>query len=287
MLSEIKSIIEKAALPKQMPDGALEPTLSVAQIEELAIRFGTDGKTIELIALENGIFPERYLRNFKLFSPSDQIRLLRSKATVVGLGGLGGVIIEFLARAGVGHLNLIDGDRFEDHNLNRQLLCTQERLGTTKARAAAERVCSVNSSLTVEAHDEFLNQQNAPRLVSECHVVVDCLDSIKSRFTLEEAVKAAGVPLVSAAVAGLTGHITTIFPEDKGLELIYGPVVDLKHSKGVETVLGNPPQIVGLVASIESAEVIKVLLGKNAQLLRNRMLMVDLSSHGYEVLKLI
>ncbi len=287
MLSELKSIIENAALPKQMPDGGLEPTLSVAQIEELTIRFGTDGKTIEITALENGIMPERYLRNFKSFSLSDQIRLLKSKIAVVGLGGLGGTVLELLARAGVGHLNLIDGDRFEDHNLNRQLLCTQDRLGTSKARAAAERACRINSSLTVEAHAEFLTHQNARRLVSECHAVVDCLDNINSRFIIEAAVKTAGVPLISAAVAGLTGHVTTVFPQDRGLELIYGPAGELKESKGIETTLGNLPPTVGLIAAIESAEVIKVLLGHDEQLLRNKMLIVDLSSQTYEVLRLM
>ncbi len=287
MLSELKSIIENAALPKQMPDGSLEPTLSVAQIEELTIRFGTDGKTIEITALENGILPERYLRNFKSFSLSDQIQLLKSKITVVGLGGLGGTVLELLARAGVGHLNLIDGDRFEDHNLNRQLLCTQDRLGTSKARAAAERACRINSSLTVEAHAEFLTHQNAPRLVHDCHAVVDCLDNINSRFIVEAAVKTAGVPLISAAVAGLTGHITTVFPQDRGLELIYGPADALKESKGVETTLGNLPPTVALIAAIESDEVIKVLLGHDEQLLRDKMLMVDLSSQTYEVLRLV
>ena len=287
MLSQLKSTIENSALPKQMPDGSLEPTLSVAQIEELAIRFGTDGKTIEITALENGILPERYLRNFSSFSASDQIRLLKSKITLVGLGGLGGTVLELLARAGVGHLNLIDGDRFEDHNLNRQMLCTQDRLGTSKARAAAERVCRINSSLTVEAHAEFLTPQNAPRLVNECHAVVDCLDNIKSRFIVEAAVKAAGIPLISAAVAGLTGHVTTIFPQDRGLELIYGPADKLKESKGVEITLGNLPPTVGLIASMESAELIKVLLDHGEQLLRNKMLMVDLSSQTYEVLRLV
>jgi molybdopterin/thiamine biosynthesis adenylyltransferase len=285
--TKLKSIIKSAALPKQMPDGALNPVLSVAQIEELAIRFGIEGKSIEIIALENGIFPERYLRNFKSFTLGDQIRLLQSKVTVIGLGGLGGTVTEWLARAGVGDLNLIDGDRFEDHNLNRQLLCTQEQLGSSKARAAAERVCRINSSVTVQAHTEFIGPQNGARLVEDCHIVADCLDDIRSRLIVEQACKAAGVPMISAAVAGQTGHLTTIFPEDRGLELIYGPVEALKSTKGAETILGNLPSTVGLIASIESAEIIKVLLGRQEQVLRNKMLVADLESHSYEIMRLI
>jgi molybdopterin-synthase adenylyltransferase len=284
---DLASLIEKVALPRQLPDGVLAPILSVSQIEELAIKFGTDGKTIEVTALQNSVLPERYLRNFRSLSPRDQIQLLQSKVAIVGVGGLGGTVLEWLARVGVGHLKLIDGDRFEDHNLNRQVLCTQDRLGAAKVRAAAERACRVNNSLTVEAHAEFLTHKNAQRLVSNCHVVVDCLDNIQTRFIVETAAKNAGVPLVSAAVAGLTGHVTTVFPQDKGLELIYGPAAELKISKGAETTLGNLPQTVGLIASIESAEVIKVLLGHDQDLLRDKMLMMDLESHTYEVLRLV
>ena len=286
MLSQLKTIIETAAQPKQMPDGTVERTLTVAQIEELVIRFGIQGKVIEITALESGIFPERYLRNFKSFSPFEQIKLLKSKVAVIGLGGLGGILAEWLSRAGVGHLSLIDGDRFEDHNLNRQLLCTQDRLGASKARAAADRVGRVNSSLTIQSHAEFIGPQNAARLVNGCHAVVDCLDDIKSRLIVQQAAKAADTPLISAAVAGTTGHVTTVFPGDKGLELIYGPADELKASKGVETTLGNLPHTVGLIASLESAEVINVLLGKNELLLRKKILMVDLSSHTCEVLRL-
>ena len=286
MCTELKTQIEKAALIQQLPDTTRAPVLSVSRIQELAIRFGTDGRNIEISALENGILPERYLRNFKTLSLQDQIRLLQSKVTLVGAGGLGGTVLEWLARAGVGHLS-IDGDRFEGHNLNRQLLCTQDRLGAAKARAAAERAYRVNSSLTVEAHTEFLTPKNARQLVSDCHAVVDCLDNIKTRFVVETAAREAGVPLISAAVAGLTGHVTTVFPQDQGLELIYGSAAELKISKGAESTLGNLPQTVGLIASMESAEVIKVLLGRNQGLLRGKMLVMDLESHTYEVLRLV
>jgi molybdopterin/thiamine biosynthesis adenylyltransferase len=184
-------------------------------------------------------------------------------------------------------MTLIDGDRFEDHNLNRQLLCTQERIGTTKSHAAAERVCGINSSITVKAHTTFLTSDNANRLINDSDVVVDCLDNIESRFVLETAAKKADIPLVSAAVGGVAGQVTTVFPQDKGLELIYGPKENLKGSKGVEIILGCLPQAVGLIASAQSSEVIKVLLEQNDGLLRNKMLLVDLSTHTYETLHLI
>lgn len=285
--NKLNPILEKVALPKQMPDGALVPALTVTQIEELAMQFGTSSKVIEIAALEIGIYPERYTRNFNTYDPQDQIRLLKSRASVIGLGGLGGTVIEWLSRVGVGHINLIDGDRFEDHNLNRQLLCTQARIGTTKSRAAAERVCGINSSITVKAHTAFLTSNNANQLIHNSDVAVDCLDNIESRFVLEAAAKKAGIPLVSAAVGGVTGQVTTVFPQDKGLELIYGPKENLKDSKGVEKILGCLPQAVGLIASAQSSEVIKILLEQNDGLLRNKMLLVDLSTHTYEILQLM
>jgi molybdopterin/thiamine biosynthesis adenylyltransferase len=159
-------------------------------------------------------------------------------------------------------------------------------LGTAKARAAGERVCEINSSLTVETHTEYLGPDNAARLIDDSDVAVDCLDNIQSRFVLETAAKKAGIPLVSAAVAGLSGQITTVFPQDKGLELLYGPKESLTSSKGAGMTLGCLPQAVGLIAAAESNEVTKVLLGHNDQLLRNKMLLVDMSTNTYEILSL-
>ena len=285
-MQDIKTSILAAALPKPMSDGNMVPTLTVDQTQELALRLATDNKTIEIAALQEGIMPVRYARNFNVFDYSDQICLLQSRVTVVGLGGLGGTVIECLARAGVGHLSLIDGDRFEDHNLNRQLLSSQDRLGTSKVASAAERIRQINSSTTVQVFNEFLTSANASGMVRDSDVVVDCLDSIEARFTLEAASKAAQLPMVSAALAGLCGHVTTIYPQDQGLSLIYGNPDTLKASKGAETVLGCLPQAVVLVAAAESAEVVKVLLAQESNTLRNRMLMVDVTSNTYEVLRL-
>jgi molybdopterin/thiamine biosynthesis adenylyltransferase len=279
---DLLATIEQVALPKQMPDGSLEPILAVEQVERLAVRFNTDGRTIEITALENGIIPERYSRNLHTYTLAQQARLLKSSVAVIGLGGLGGTVTECLSRAGVGKLVLADHDEFEDHNLNRQLLCTQDLIGSSKAQSAAERVMRINNSVSVDCYADFLSEKNAERILGDCQAVVDCLDSIDSRFVLEAAAKQAGIPLVSAAVAGLNGQITTIFPEDTGLELIYGPLEELNQSRGVETTLGCLPQAVMLTAAAEGAEVIKVLLGQ--PVLRDRLLMIDVATHTYEVL---
>jgi molybdopterin/thiamine biosynthesis adenylyltransferase len=242
------------------------------------------GWEVERSALENQVWPERYTRNMKTFSPADQARLLGAAVTVVGLGGLGGTVTEILARDGVGTLRLVDGDRFEESNLNRQLYSTVERMGMPKAKAARQRIARVNPSIAVSSHEAFLDQDSAAGLIQGSDVVVDCLDTLGYRFVLEAAAKALGIPLVSAAIAGVAGHITTIFPEDEGLSVVYGDR-DTADEKGVERSLGCLPHAITILSALECAEVIKLLLG-SADTLRNRLLIMDLSDYTFEILKL-
>jgi molybdopterin/thiamine biosynthesis adenylyltransferase len=250
----------------------------------LSDEFRVPGRDVEIAALSAGVIPERYVRNMKTFSSDEQIILLRSQVSIVGLGGLGGAVTEILARVGVGTLRLIDGDIFEDSNLNRQFLSSQDRIAKSKAATAAGRVNLINSSIVVLPYDENLNDSNSVSLTENSDVTVDCLDNVPARFALERASKKIGSPLVSAAVAGLSGHVTTIFPEDPGLELIYGEP-DRLPQKGVDTSIGCLPQAVMLLAAVECSEVIKILLDKG-DLLRNKLLFVDLVSNTIDVLQL-
>lgn len=276
--------IQNMALKAFYPDGSEYLALSIDQVIFLEKISDISAKTIEITALQNGIIPQRYVRNFKAFSPKDQIKLLQSSVAVVGLGGLGGGVTEILARIGIGKLILIDGDAFEESNLNRQFLCTQKRLRTSKALAAAERVKEINSSVTTTAYGEFLTQNNALRLLSQAYVIVDCLDSISTRFIVHNAAKKYKKPLVSSAVAGASGHLTTIFPEDEGLPLIYGePFGDTSTS--AEKSLGCLPYAVTLLSAMECSEVVKIILNQGS-LLRNQLLLVDLDSNTLEIMHL-
>lgn len=268
-----------------MPDDTSYHSISVEQTTTLAKRFNVRDLTVEISALEADIVPERYSRNMKTYSTQDQATLLKSMVSVVGLGGLGGAVTEILARSGVGTLNLIDGDTFEESNLNRQFFCTQDLLLKSKAEAAKRRVNEINSSIVVQQHNEFLQENNVVRILENSDAVIDCLDNLNSRFLLEGATKKAGIPLVSAAVAGVSGHVTSIFHQDQGLRLIYGEPERLPQ-KGAETSLGCLPQAVTIIAALETSEVIKILL-KKGDVLRNRLLIVDLTDHTMEVLDLL
>lgn len=285
MKGDIINKIKDASVQKEFPDGSLYTSISIDHILNLADIFQLSGRQIEIAALHENIIPEHYIRNMKAFSPEDQSRLLSARTSIVGLGGLGGTVIEILARTGIGTLTLIEADAFEESNLNRQFLSTHRRLKTSKIKAAVERVREINPSITVEGHDEFLDQDNAARLTGNSDVIVDCLDDIQTRFVLEKAAKKIESPLVSAAVAGAYGHVISIFPEDKGLKLIYGDSGILPR-KGVETSLGCLPHAVTLLAALETSEVVKILLNKGS-ILRNKLGVFDLIDNIFEVLDLL
>ena len=279
----IKRILN-CAQPKKFPDQTSYNSISVKHIAQLSKTLGISGREIEIIALENGAIPERYARNMKTFSPQDQITLLKASVSIVGLGGLGGAVVEILARIGIGKLNVIDGDSFEESNLNRQFLSTPGRMTQSKAETADQRIKAINSSLDVNTHSRFLDAENGPQLLQGSDVCVDCLDNLKTRFILERLCKQIGAPLVSAAVAGACGQVTTVFPDDQGLTLIYGEEDNLP-SKGAEAALGTVPYSVTFLAALECAEVVKILHAKS-EILRNKLLVADLDTGVIDVVRL-
>ena len=282
---ELESSLKKHASQKQFPDNTPYLSLSINSSSHLSAKFNLNLQQIEIVALQNDIIPEHYARNMRFFSVEDQIALLNSQVGVVGLGGLGGAVSEILARIGIGRLVLFDGDMFEESNLNRQLLSTTDVLDSSKADAAKLRVAEVNPSILCRSHAEYIDETNATDLLAKTDVIVDCLDNIKTRFVVEHTAKQMGVPFISAAVAGFSGQITTIFPEDQGLKLIYGAIEDDVPSKGAETALGTLAPVVTTLASLECAEVVKIILGRGTPL-RNRLLIVDLLDNTFEVLTL-
>jgi molybdopterin-synthase adenylyltransferase len=278
--------IKPSTTSRSFPDGKPYQGVSTQAIENAAkLHFSNDGRTAEIFALTHHGIPERYARNMQTISSQDQVALLNSCVCVVGLGGLGGAVTEILARLGIGALTLIDGDVFEESNLNRQILSSLQRIGASKAKTAGNRVQEINPSVQIRIHEVFLDALNGAQLLEGATVVVDCLDNLKDRFVLEKAAKAANIPLVSAAIAGTFGQITTVFPDDPGLSLIYGPE-DSVPTKGAEASLGTLPYTALLMASLECSEVAKILL-KRGSLLRNRILVLDLMDNVMEAFPLI
>ncbi|MFC1831929.1 ThiF family adenylyltransferase [Thermodesulfobacteriota bacterium] len=282
-----EGLIEKvaeAAAPKERPDGSTYRSLSFADQRRLADSHGSDHKAVQLAALQQGIVPEVYARNQKRLSSEDQIKLLQSHVAVIGLGGLGGTVTEILARIGIGRLTLVDGDHFDDSNLNRQLLSSTEVLGEQKAAVAAKRVKAVNPAVKTQAVSSFLTAENAETLLSGATIAVDCLDSITDRFTLETACRTMAITMVSAAIGGSSGQLTVIYPGDTGLSRIYGSP-EKAADRGIEKTMGTLPFAAIAMAAMECAEVVAMAVGDPSGL-RNKLLITDLVDHSLDIVEL-
>ncbi len=258
--------------------------IRLQQVHELAAQNKCSIREVELAALEAGVVPWRYLRNMGTIGPEGQVKLLQSTAAVVGLGGLGGYITEALARMGVGRLILIDGDVFEEHNFNRQLLSGEAKLGASKAEAARQRVAEINSAVEVIVHAAMLTRDNLPQLLEGADVVVDALDRLPIRLMLQEGAQALGIPMVHGSIAGFLGQVMTIFPGDPGLTGLYGGADQLPE-QGLEAQLGTPAATPMAVAAWEAQEVVKILTGRGTPL-RNRLLIMDMEIGSSDFLNL-
>ena len=225
---------------------------------------------------------KRYLKNMNALSAKEIEILNNSKVCVIGCGGLGGYIIEMLARIGVGYITAIDGDIFDETNLNRQIVSHTQNLGKGKAEETKNRIKLVNPHIDVKAIKAMIDESNAIPLIRNHNVIVDALDNIKTRVILQSASEKLNIPMVHGAIGGFYGQVTTIFPNDKTLDFLYPR--DIKADKGAEQELGNPSFIPPLVASIQVAEVIKILINRG-DLLRRKVLFLDLLNNNFDLVE--
>jgi len=260
------------------PAIGLKALTSIAKEQKISVR------DAEIAALKNGIVPCRYLRNIGTIGLGGQLKLLQSSVAVVGAGGLGGTIIELLARHGIGHIIIIDNDRIAEQDLNRQLMSTEKNLGKYKAVVAAKRVAQVNSAVTVNTLLEKLSAENARRLLKDATVVADALDNLPSRFAVEDACRNLGIPLVHGTIAGFLGQLTTIFPEDAGLRSIYGSAGRFPE-QGIEAKIGNPSATPSIIAAWQVQEIVKIITGIGKPL-RNSLLLLDMMEGSAERIEL-
>jgi len=271
---DISRWVAESAESQAAPDGKTYLIISLKATASISGSRRVLAKEVEITALKQRIIPSRYLRNIGTIGLDGQINLLQSTVAVVGGGGLGGTIIELLARQGIGHLIIIDNDRFVEQNLNRQIMSTEGNLGQYKAIAAAERLKEINSATTVSTLLERLTKENAQSLLMGAQVAVDGLDNLSSRLIVEEACRQLAIPYVYASIAGFNGQLMTIFPRDAGLSSLYGPSCDSLPEQGIEARTGNPPATVAMIAALQVQEVVKIITGVGTPI-RNQVLLVD------------
>ena len=272
--ADIDRAVRNAATDGTYPDGGAGRFLSVAAVAALARELGCPAREVERAALAAGMCPLRYARNLRAFSLEEQARLLGATAALIGLGGLGGGLLENLVRAGVGTVRGADGDVFDETNLNRQLLSEIAAVGVPKAVQAAKRAAAVNPSVTFVAHDGFLDADGMLALLDGADVAVDALGGLKDRPALVAAARTRGIPLVTGAVAGYTVIVATVLPG------ACSPVEMLASGgagPSAEEVLGCPSPAVMTAAALQACEVVRLLAGRPPAL-AGKALLLDLET---------
>jgi len=216
-----------------------------------------------------------------IFGTEGQEKLKRAKVAIVGVGGLGSPVAYYLASAGIGTLLLIDEQKPELSNLNRQILHWEEDLNKNpKPLSAKWKLERFNSDIRIETFVGKLTAENIEEVLEGVDVIVDCLDNFETRFLLDDYSQKKGVPLVHGAVEGTFGQVTTIVPgKTKSLREIFPSV---REKKGKFPIIGATA---GVVGSIQAMEVIKLLTGLGEPLL-NRLLLVDLAYNTFDVVEL-
>ncbi len=198
---------------------------------------------------------QRFIRNIPSLSEREQNTLRTKHAAIIGCGGLGGYIAELLARAGVGTLTLVDGDSFEETNLNRQLYALPENLGKNKAHCAAQRLRSIDPSIELRVFGEFFDAENAGAILEGADIVMDALDSVSARLLLEEECAKGGLWLIHGAVEGWNMQLCAVAPGSGMLRSLYGEA----GVGGGKSVVSPLP---ALCAAAQCAEAVKKLCGK-------------------------
>jgi molybdopterin/thiamine biosynthesis adenylyltransferase len=270
----------RSALTSLASDNAAR-RVRVVGLDELRSLCRDQGLTLSQgarAALEQEIVPLPFLKNLHSLSVPEQARLMNATVLLAGAGGLGGYVLELLARFGVGRIVVADGDGFEDSNLNRQLLSTASNLGCNKARAGAERARETCPLVTVEPLQYFLDASNLDGVLSGVDVVVDALGGIAPRLALHDAASRAGIAVVSAAVAGWTALVGSELPGQAGISRMWTDPAD----KDAEHVLGSLAPAACLAASLQAAETVQFLT-TGCLRLAGRMLHADLSEFRFEI----
>ena len=228
----------------------------------------------------------RYNRQILMpdFDIAGQERLQAASVLVVGLGGLGCPAALYLAAAGVGTLILADGDAIELSNLQRQVAHGDADLGLNKAASAAASIAALNPEVKVQVEPRYLDAGAMASLLSDLDLVVDASDNYPTRFELNRACIAAGVPMVSAAAVRDEGQLSVFDPHRGGpcyrcLYPVEGERSALSCSES-----GVLAPVVGVLGSLQAMEALKLLAGYGEPL-RDAVLMMDLRNMHIQRLK--
>lgn len=231
----------------------------------------------------------RYARQMRFpgIGVEGQRHLLEARALVVGCGALGSVIINTLARAGVGYLRIVDRDFLELNNLQRQVLYDEDDVaaGLPKAIAAHERLKKINSAITVEPVVADVDHTNIERLLEGVHCIIDGTDNFETRFLLNDAAVKLGIPWVYGGCLAAEGQSLTIIPGQTPCLRCLLPEPPPPGTSPTCDSAGILGTIIGIIASFEANEALKILSG-NADAISRTWNIFDLWDNTIRQIKL-
>ncbi|HTX23902.1 MAG TPA: ThiF family adenylyltransferase [Steroidobacteraceae bacterium] len=212
--------------------------------------------------------------------PSGQARLRASRVLVVGAGGLGVPVLTYLTGAGVGRLDVVDGDRLEPSNLHRQTLYALADVGRPKADLAAERLRALNPEVGIETHPVRLDAVNGAELIAPSELVIDCSDNFATKFLLNDLCVRLGKPVILSSVYQLEGQLQVVRADRAGacLRCIW-PEATRDGLVGNCAEAGVLGPVAGVFGSLQALEALKILLDLPGQL-GDELLVMDLTSHA-------
>jgi len=221
---------------------------------------------------------DRYSRQVMLeeIGYQGQLKLKQAKVCVVGVGGLGNPIVTRLAAMGVGKIRIVDRDVIELSNLHRQTMFNEDDVGQVKVETAAKKLRKLNADIVIEELPISINDYTALEVVDGCDVVVDALDSVNARYSLNKACIEKKIPFVTGAAVGVTGQSFTILPNESACYHCLFPALD-EDSMPTCSIEGVHPSILSIIGGIEVSEAVKIITGKEPSL-KDKVLHVDLEN---------
>jgi len=227
---------------------------------------------------------ERYSRQIMLegIGYDGQLKLRDARVCVVGVGGLGTPAVSQLTAMGIGHLRIIDRDVVELSNFHRQTLYSDSDIGQVKVEAAAKKLKAMNPNVDIEPMPVSVNEYTALKIVEDCDVVIDGLDSVMARYALNDACLQLKIPYVYGGAIGLLGSACTIIPNETAcLRCIFPSLVD--DDMPTCSTEGIHPSLLSVIAGTEVSEAVKIIVGQKPRLL-NKLLYFDLADLTFDLI---